>query len=227
MLCTLIHATIAAIAASITLRRHENVMNKSNSSLLPFDCYVDKGADYQGLQDMALSGRTCKNWLKEGTYAPTVKGIGNHHYCRNPEGSKDKPWCFTVDPKVAWEYCEVSECKQSAMDPKPWKAPKGSKSKAATEKGPCKYTAPEKPGYKTYKAGRACMDHRGDTWWLITNNKTKVADVKACKNTCSMLAGSEYMTFFEGGKENCGCYRTCVLVPQDQTIESPTVYKLE
>ena len=31
--------------------------------------------------------------------------------CRNPEGSApDGPWCYTTDPKVRWEYCNISRC---------------------------------------------------------------------------------------------------------------------
>jgi len=216
-----IHATLPFLAASINVKR-------SNSSQLPFDCYLDKGAEYEGLQSATLSGRKCKNWLSDGTYSPAVKGVGNHNYCRNPEGSKDKPWCFTMDPKVAWEYCTVSACSKDTLDTKPWTAPAGAKSKGADAKGPCKYSPPQKAGYTTFMAGRACMDNQGDKWWLITNNKTKVADVKACKTSCKMLPGADYMTFFSSGtKGNCGCYRDCIPVLQNETIGSPTSYKLD
>ena len=31
--------------------------------------------------------------------------------CRNPDSSApDGPWCYTVDPLVRWEYCNVSRC---------------------------------------------------------------------------------------------------------------------
>merc|ERR1719261_1358756 len=30
------------------------------------------------------------NWLDQGKYGPTVKGIGNLNYCRNPNGDKDQ-----------------------------------------------------------------------------------------------------------------------------------------
>merc|ERR1719191_349216 len=111
-------AAAAAAAAGSRLRRR----------LDPFDCYVDKGEDYIGLMTMASSGRTCMNWLKQGKYGATVKGIGNHNFCRNPKGSKDKPWCFVKDPEKDWEYCEVKLCKANGAPPEPWKSPKGTKS---------------------------------------------------------------------------------------------------
>jgi hypothetical protein len=29
--------------------------------------------------------------------------------CRNPDGS-GKPWCYTMDPKKRWEYCDIPMC---------------------------------------------------------------------------------------------------------------------
>jgi len=205
---------------------------KVNQSMLPFDCYIkkDKGKEYEGLKDFSQSGRTCMNWLEEKPskkYDPSIKGIGNHHYCRNPKGEKDRPWCYTVDPKVEWEFCEVPECPEKAKELKGWEAPKGAKSDG---KEPCTYKPPEDKGYKKYKDGRACMDHQGDKWWLITNNKTKVADDKACKKKCDLLPGTEYFTFFGADDKhghNCGCYRECILVPKAETKNSPTAYRLD
>mmetsp|Transcript_35012 Transcript_35012/g.99593 ORF Transcript_35012/g.99593 Transcript_35012/m.99593 type:complete len:140 (+) Transcript_35012:84-503(+) len=105
-----------------------------------FDCFVGNGADYRGLHETTVSGRTCKNWLKQEKYAPG-NGIGSHSFCRNPEGSKEKPWCFTVDPAVEFELCDVPECEPEGPPRKPWKAPEGAKSDEAAAKGPCE---PEK-----------------------------------------------------------------------------------
>lgn len=32
------------------------------------------------------------------------------NYCRNPGGENERPWCYTKDPSVTWEYCNVSPC---------------------------------------------------------------------------------------------------------------------
>ena len=32
------------------------------------------------------------------------------NHCRNPDGSKSRPWCFTTDPAVEWEECNVPAC---------------------------------------------------------------------------------------------------------------------
>merc|ERR550537_1069366 len=161
-----------AISSAVQFRSFKKKACKGK--LDPFDCYTDKGADYIGLMKSSNSGRACSNWLDQGKYGPTTAGIGNHNYCRNPNGDKDKPWCYVKDPNKDWEYCEVPVCKAVGKAPKPWKAPKGSKSDDAEAEGPCEYTPPEKPPYETYEEDRACMDSRGPKVWLIGSKKYEV-----------------------------------------------------
>ncbi|CAK0803124.1 unnamed protein product, partial [Prorocentrum cordatum] len=144
---------------------------------------------------MTETGRKCKNWLAQGAYSATLPGIGNHQYCRNPSGEKEKPWCFTVDPAVEWGFCDVKQCPEDGAAAEPWVAPEGSKSEG---EGPCTYEPPEDPGFELYREGRACTDHQGATWWLIGMTNTTVSDPAGCKLQCSTLPGSKYFTFFGG-----------------------------
>jgi len=195
----------------------------------PFDCYSKKGEDYIGLRSASMSGRKCDNWIDQGKYGATVKGIGNHNYCRNPEGSKDKPWCFTVDPSKEWDYCEIPTCEEKGPDPEAWEAPKGSKSEDASAEGPCEYVPPKDPGFKEFKADRSCMDNRGDTWWLVDRKKTNQKDEEGCLEKCQQMPGAGYFTFFgneDDDGNNCGCYRECVLVEKDLTINKPTAFRI-
>lgn len=36
--------------------------------------------------------------------------IDAENYCRNPGGENERPWCYTKDPAVTWEYCSVFPC---------------------------------------------------------------------------------------------------------------------
>ncbi|CAK0803123.1 unnamed protein product, partial [Prorocentrum cordatum] len=89
---------------------------------------------------MTETGRKCKNWLAQGAYSATLPGIGNHQYCRNPSGEKEKPWCFTVDPAVEWGFCDVKQCPEDGAAAEPWVAPEGSKSEG---EGPCPVEVPQ------------------------------------------------------------------------------------
>merc|ERR1719389_509199 len=88
-------------------------------------CYEesDKGKAYKGLATSTTSGRTCQNWLKDkpheiSTEPSTENGLGNHNYCRNPDGSEDKPWCYTMDPSPDHEKetCDIPVCPPAARD---------------------------------------------------------------------------------------------------------------
>ena len=42
--------------------------------------------------------------LPEGNFADAS------NYCRNPDSASGGPWCYTMDPTVVWEYCDVRMC---------------------------------------------------------------------------------------------------------------------
>ncbi|XP_034531996.1 hepatocyte growth factor activator isoform X2 [Notolabrus celidotus] len=83
------------------------------------ECYNSKGRAYRGLVNTTVSGAHCLPWdsdllydeLHVGTMASSPnKGLGEHAYCRNPDGDK-KPWCYTLnDGAISWEYCDVPSC---------------------------------------------------------------------------------------------------------------------
>mmetsp|Transcript_112273 Transcript_112273/g.198961 ORF Transcript_112273/g.198961 Transcript_112273/m.198961 type:complete len:237 (+) Transcript_112273:114-824(+) len=224
-------ASCAAIRAASNLRLRQL---RRHGLAGPLDCYneANKGEDYAGLVDKTLSGRKCKKWMD--TDKPDIVG----DFCRNPDGGKEKPWCFTMDPSVEIEYCEIPVCPNDGAPLVPWKAPAGAKSEAEENAGPCEYSKPTTPTFTEYKSARACMNNQGTTWWLISNKMVTAADPEGCEKECLKMAGAEYFTFystaFTGGEEggfaeagnNCGCYRECILVPEELTINGPTSYRM-
>ena len=52
------------------------------------------------------------------TMTPVLRPyLDKHNYCRNPEGRGTKPWCYTTDPQVRWEYCDIPVCGFIAVTP--------------------------------------------------------------------------------------------------------------
>merc|ERR1719486_915476 len=91
----------------------------AQAQLSGFDigCYEesDKGKSYRGLVTSTNSGRACQKWTKDKPHTidiepSTDNGLGNHNYCRNPDGSEDKPWCYTMDPGTEKQTCTIPVC---------------------------------------------------------------------------------------------------------------------
>lgn len=78
----------------------------------------EKQIDYRGTIAFTKSGKQCQAWAAQEPHshklAPEEKsgyGLeGGHNYCRNPDESEEGAWCYTTDPNVRWEYCDVPNC---------------------------------------------------------------------------------------------------------------------
>jgi len=81
-------------------------------------CYQGNGATYRGKHQTTVSGRQCQNWSEQWPHRHHIQynetkyiahGIGDHAYCRNPDGA-GKPWCYTNELDIRWEECEIPQC---------------------------------------------------------------------------------------------------------------------
>ncbi|XP_078065463.1 hepatocyte growth factor-like protein isoform X2 [Mustelus asterias] len=78
-------------------------------------CQYCNGEDYNGVVDRTENGRECQRWdlsyPHSHKYQPEKYPEKNldDNYCRNPDGSL-RPWCYTVDPNVEREYCNIKKC---------------------------------------------------------------------------------------------------------------------
>eukprot|EP00942_MAST-04A_sp_MAST-4A-sp1_P012336 g12336.t1 len=55
-------------------------------------------------QTKTRSGYTCQNWNSQRPHRHGYTNVGNHNYCRNPDGDSFD-WCITTNPNKFWEYC--------------------------------------------------------------------------------------------------------------------------
>ncbi|KAI8494104.1 hypothetical protein Bbelb_284510 [Branchiostoma belcheri] len=78
-------------------------------------CQVGDGASYRGTVSVTRTGETCQRWDRQFPNAHDrtpdnypSSGL-EENYCRNPDGESGV-WCYTENPFVRWELCEVSVC---------------------------------------------------------------------------------------------------------------------
>lgn len=84
------------------------------------ECMTCNGENYRGPMDHTESGKECQRWDLEEPhhhlYHPKRypdKGLDDN-YCRNPDG-RHRPWCFTTDPLMPWDYCHIKACDSPPM----------------------------------------------------------------------------------------------------------------
>ncbi|XP_019383042.1 PREDICTED: plasminogen isoform X2 [Gavialis gangeticus] len=81
------------------------------------DCILGNGKDYRGTVAKTGSGKTCQAWSSQTPHTHDYFTPLTHphagleqNYCRNPDGDINGPWCYTTDPRKAWDYCEIPKC---------------------------------------------------------------------------------------------------------------------
>ncbi|XP_070802203.1 hyaluronan-binding protein 2 isoform X2 [Pituophis catenifer annectens] len=87
------------------------------------DCFEENGHTYRGNVSQTILQKRCLHWnshfLLDSSYNAFMEhadyyGLGDHNFCRNPDGD-DKPWCFVnVNNKLKWDFCDVPPCLSTA-----------------------------------------------------------------------------------------------------------------
>lgn len=76
------------------------------------DCYDSSGVGYSGDMARTDKGSPCQPWTGNSLINAETnpgKGLGDHSYCRNPDGDK-KPWCWVDNERNVFGYCSLRRC---------------------------------------------------------------------------------------------------------------------
>ncbi|EDL83071.1 plasminogen, isoform CRA_g [Rattus norvegicus] len=99
--------------------------DQSDSSVLPEqtpvvqECYQGNGKSYRGTSSTTNTGKKCQSWVSMTPHSHSKTPANfpdaglEMNYCRNPDNDQRGPWCFTTDPSVRWEYCNLKRCSET------------------------------------------------------------------------------------------------------------------
>ncbi|XP_040836277.1 prothrombin isoform X1 [Ochotona curzoniae] len=79
-------------------------------------CSQGLGLNYRGKVNVTQSGIECQLWRSRYPHNPEINSTTHpeadlqENFCRNPDGSGTGPWCYTTDPTLRRETCNVPIC---------------------------------------------------------------------------------------------------------------------
>ncbi|KFM69805.1 Tyrosine-protein kinase transmembrane receptor Ror2, partial [Stegodyphus mimosarum] len=85
------------------------------------ECIRGRGRFYQGTVNVTKSGIPCQRWDVQEPHhhnrPPKVfpEVLNSENYCRNAGGEEPVPWCYTMDPRVRWQHCDIPLCDNSSQ----------------------------------------------------------------------------------------------------------------
>ncbi|KAL3876469.1 hypothetical protein ACJMK2_034312 [Sinanodonta woodiana] len=89
------------------------------------ECFNSSSQLYIGRRTCTSTGKTCQYWNNQQPQAhnytqaadfPDSSVTSAKNYCRDPKGSRGQPWCYTTDPQVEFEFCDVPSCSSISQD---------------------------------------------------------------------------------------------------------------
>ncbi|CAL8077742.1 unnamed protein product [Orchesella dallaii] len=83
---------------------------------ITYDCVKGRGRYYQGTVNITKSGIPCQRWDSKVPHShnrppPVFPEIQNaENFCRNAGAEEPRPWCYTTDPYIRWQHCDIPFC---------------------------------------------------------------------------------------------------------------------
>lgn len=92
-----------------------------NLCIISDDCVKGNGRFYMGKVNKTKLGLDCQSWNAQIPHShdrppdvfPQIRFGEN--YCRNAGGDEPMPWCFTMDPNIRWQHCDIPICGMDLM----------------------------------------------------------------------------------------------------------------
>ncbi|GFN96676.1 muscle, skeletal receptor tyrosine protein kinase [Plakobranchus ocellatus] len=105
------HAPSGHARVCIESDHHDYALDKVTDT-----CYVERGRWYNGTVSVTRRGHACQPWNEATPHRhnrsaliyPELEGASN--YCRNPGGEEPSPWCYTTDPTIRFDLCDIRPC---------------------------------------------------------------------------------------------------------------------
>ncbi|XP_012880042.1 PREDICTED: plasminogen [Dipodomys ordii] len=109
------HCAIPTCESLPTTSDHLDTSAPPEQTPVVQECYEGNGQSYRGTSSTTITGKKCQSWwsMSPHRHEKTPLNFPNAgltmNYCRNPDADKG-PWCYTTDPSVRWEYCNLKRC---------------------------------------------------------------------------------------------------------------------
>ncbi|XP_040408480.1 plasminogen-like [Cygnus olor] len=104
---------------TLTFSSTDSVLYEKRIYLL--QCKRGIGKNYRGTEAKTWRGIPCQKWAEKTPHNPNITpekypsaGL-EENYCRNPDDDVNGPWCYTADPTIRFDYCNIPECEGQVM----------------------------------------------------------------------------------------------------------------
>lgn len=116
----LIRTTAKMDYCPVEVCQADSTWRPANLSCGSSECYNSSSMAYKGRRICTVSGKKCQRWDSQSpwshSYASSAMFGGENittqskNYCRDPNGARGAPWCYTEDVATEWEFCNIPNC---------------------------------------------------------------------------------------------------------------------